>query len=121
MKISQFCLGIAASSVLVAGDLQSRDSDAPPDRLEVPISVDSNRKYSVHVNMVRLIIMRYLVSSQLLSSLQGLILKTSHLHSVLEPDTLLSQERRAMTVPVLRRSFLSILNDKLEKISCTFL
>ncbi|KAK0197908.1 aspartic peptidase domain-containing protein [Armillaria mellea] len=51
MKISQFCLGIAASSVLAAGDLQSRDSDAPPDRLEVPISVDSNRKYSVHVNM----------------------------------------------------------------------
>ncbi|PBK89254.1 acid protease [Armillaria gallica] len=49
MKISQFCLGIAACSVLVAGDLQSRD--APPERLEVPISVDSNKKYSVHVNM----------------------------------------------------------------------
>ncbi|KAK0506673.1 aspartic peptidase domain-containing protein [Armillaria luteobubalina] len=51
MKISQFCLAVAVSSVLVAGDLQSRDSDAPPDRLEVPISVDSNKKYSVHVNM----------------------------------------------------------------------
>ncbi|SJL03208.1 uncharacterized protein ARMOST_06556 [Armillaria ostoyae] len=49
MKISQLCLGIAASSVLVAGDLQS--GDAPPERLEVPISVDSNKKYSVHVNM----------------------------------------------------------------------
>ncbi|KAK0475143.1 aspartic peptidase domain-containing protein [Armillaria novae-zelandiae] len=51
MKISQFCLGVAVGSVLVAGDLRSRDSDAPPDRLEVPISVDSNKKYSVHVNM----------------------------------------------------------------------
>ncbi|KAK0207868.1 aspartic peptidase domain-containing protein [Desarmillaria ectypa] len=49
MKISQVFLGIAASSLLVAGDLQSRD--APPQRLEVPISVDSNKKYSVHVNM----------------------------------------------------------------------
>ncbi|KAK0446528.1 aspartic peptidase domain-containing protein [Desarmillaria tabescens] len=49
MKPSQICLGIAASSLLVAGDLQSRD--APPQRLEVPIAVDSNKKYSVHVNM----------------------------------------------------------------------
>lgn len=101
MKISQFCLGIAACSVLVAGDLQSRD--APPERLEVPISVDSNKKYSVHVNMVRLFIVRYLICSQWLSSLQGLNLKTSRLHSVLEQDILLSREQRVMTVMVLRR------------------
>lgn len=50
MKISLICLGFAASLLLVAGlDLQRRD--APPGTLQVPISVDSNKKNSVHVNM----------------------------------------------------------------------